>query len=388
MPVKSDMATRRSPLLDHECALSKIASKLESGDFRERLSSIELVLVIYQDVPEERTVDQLLKSLEYLAADKKWEVRRASISPLLELRRPGVRNILERLAQDPNRWVRTAAEAGKKKLVRLTNSNEAASFAYEATKGLGGSSAEKIFKTALKVGERHYQEFAADIAHELNTYSAVVQGLLQELALSLGNEVLEGEAAEIFSKIRERSSYLQKLVNDLLVYTRDAQLKYEWQSLKPIVVESVELAFQKARKSLAECSVDKVIRVPGDLRLQVCRDRFERALTNVISNALEAMVDKQGELQLLIDARLDEVGRVQIAVADTGCGMDASQLADAKKRFSSGRRQRGGIGLGLPLAIKILESEHGGQMDIESDPGLGTTVVISMSPERKAQDVL
>lgn len=301
------MATRRLPSLDHEEILLEIDKKLASDEFQERTSSIELILQIYRDVPKERTVDQLTGCLERLAADTKWEVRKASIRPLIELRRPGVRNTLERLAKDPNKWVRRQAEDGKKRLVRITGDNKGANFVYEATKGLGGSSAEKIFKTALEVGEKHYQEFAADIAHELNTYSAVIQGFLRELELSLGDEGLKGETEEIFAKLQERSGYLQKLVDDLVVYTRDVDLTYEWHPLEPILRDAVDIAFQKTSRSLERRSVDTRIYVQDDLSAQVCRDRFERAVTNFVSNALEAMAGEERERKLQIDARLNEV---------------------------------------------------------------------------------
>lgn len=68
--------------------------------------------------------------------------------------------------------------------------------------------------------------------------------------------------------------------------------------------------------------------------------------------------------------------------------MDAAQLENAKKRFGSGRRGQGGIGLGLPLAFKIIEAEHGGQIEMKSRPGIGTTIVIRLALERETKDGL
>ena len=382
------MGTRRSPVLDHTAILTRIDTKLASDDWQERLSSIELILKIYSDVPKEKTVDQLVQRVAILATDKKWEIRKASLGPLLELRRPGVRNTLERLLVDPSKWVRQQTKAAKKKLARITNGDKGTSFAYEATKGLGGSSAEKIFKTALEVGEKHYQEFAADIAHELNTYSAVIQGYLRELEYNLENDELRGETAEVFSKIQEQSGYLQRLVDDLIVYTRDVHLEFEWLLVKPIIEEALDIARKKTSKALQGRSVDIHIQVPADLEAEVCRERFCRALTNLASNALESMADKDDDLRLQVDAEFSELGHLRLSIADTGRGMDPAQLEDAKKRFSSRRRGRGGIGLGLPLAIKIIEAEHNGQLEVTSEPGIGTTIVFFLSPKREEQDEL
>ncbi len=382
------MGIRRSPALDHAKILARIDTRLASDDWQERLSSIDLILEIHSDVPKERTVDQLVHRAERLAADKKWEIRKASLDPLLELRRPGVRNTLERLLTDPSKWVRQKAKTAKRKLARITNGDKGAGFAYEATKSLGGSSAEKIFKTALKVGEKHYQEFAADIAHELNTYSAVTQGHLSELEHNLARDGLRGETAKILLKVQEQSGYLQRLVDDMLVYTRDVQLDFEWLSTRPIIEEALNIAYRKTHEVLSGRSVDIQIQVPEDLKAAVCRERFCRALTNFASNAFEAMADKDDDLRLEVGAELDELGYLRLSIVDTGRGMDAAQLEDAKKRFSSGRRGRGGIGLGLPLAIKIIESEHGGQVEMTSQPGLGTTIVIYLSATREERNEL
>ncbi len=64
--------------------------------------------------------------------------------------------------------------------------------------------------------------------------------------------------------------------------------------------------------------------------------------------------------------------------------MDADQVEQATKRFSSLKRDRGGIGLGLPLAVKIVEREHIGSLEIESAPGEGTSVTIELPLRRDA----
>lgn len=63
--------------------------------------------------------------------------------------------------------------------------------------------------------------------------------------------------------------------------------------------------------------------------------------------------------------------------------MDASGMENARKRFRSLRKDLGGIGLGLPLAIKIIE-RHAGSLNIESELGAGTTIMIEL-PIRQAE---
>jgi signal transduction histidine kinase len=57
-------------------------------------------------------------------------------------------------------------------------------------------------------------------------------------------------------------------------------------------------------------------------------------------------------------------------------------VEDATKRFRSLKRDKGGIGLGLPLAVKIIEQEHDGRLEIESAPDEGTSVTIELPLRR------
>jgi signal transduction histidine kinase len=78
---------------------------------------------------------------------------------------------------------------------------------------------------------------------------------------------------------------------------------------------------------------------------------------------------------------------LEIAVCDRGCGMSEEELALAMQPFrqvnSAIAKRNEGTGLGLPLAARLVQL-HGGQLDIESEPGLGTTARVSFPPSRNA----
>ena len=98
-----------------------------------------------------------------------------------------------------------------------------------------------------------------------------------------------------------------------------------------------------------------------------------QALTNVLLNAVESYRDM--DLVKPIEVSADLQGAlVTITVEDSGCGMSAEVQRDALTLFATSKPN--GTGFGLPLAVKIVESEHGGRLSIESTKGRGTTIRI------------
>lgn len=382
------MATDRVQQHDHDALLQRIEVTLAGDRWEERLSTIDLVQGLLRDLPTERTVEHLIDVLDRLSQDAKWEVRRAVVPVLVEAARPAARSVIERLTGDGNRWVRQAAERARRKLARVTSAAEKhdkrARFAFDTIKDLDGKSREKIYEAALLVGEQHYEELAGDTAHELNTFRTSLEGLLQELEFRLGcGNGASPDVGEILDRIRDRSRYLKTLVNGLLDYSKDADLDFQLHQLQPMITEALELARERARARLADREVEEAVSISAGLEAEVCKDRLMQALVNILSNAFESFAGKEYGARVEVGVQPGGVDTVFITIADTGAGMDAAQVANATKRFRSLKKEQGGIGLGLPLALKIIEREHGGQMDISSTVGVGTTVTIELPVRRE-----
>jgi signal transduction histidine kinase len=383
------MATKRPQQQRHDIVLAKIEKAQASSSWEARLAIIELVDGLLGDLPSERTVERLVAILERLADDSKWEVRRAVVQVLLNAGRPTVRSTIERLAGDDNRWVRKAAEQARRRLCRITTPAEKrdkrAHFAFEAIKDLDGTSAPRIYQAAIRVGEKYYEELAGDTAHELNTYRAAMEGLLQELEVRIeGEHRATPGVSEIFRKIHDRSLYLKALVTGLVEYSRDVELRFELLPLAPILQEALDLAREKANVGPAGPDVETVLTVSHTINVEVCRDRFLQALVNLLSNAFESLAGKNQRGRVAIDVQAIGDESLSMTIADTGTGMDAAQVDSATKRFRSLKKEQGGIGLGLPLAVKIIEQEHSGRLDIESALGVGTSVTLQVPLTREA----
>jgi len=387
------MGTKRLQQHEHAQDLERIDAASSASSWEERLSSTEMVRALLRDLPTEETVEHLVGVLDRLASDQKWEVRKAVIAALVETDHPAARQVIERLTADGNQWVRQAAERAKRKLARVTTPAEKrdkrAQYAFDLIKDLDlrGESPERIYDVAQRIAEQYYEELAGDTAHELNTYRAAMEGLLEELERAvLAGKADEPGTAEIIEKIKERFRYLKILVTGLLAYAKETDLEFLIHPVKPMVAEALGMAKASARDRIGALAASEVLDIPDGLELEVCRPRIVQALTNVLSNGLEAVEDKGAAAVLEVAATTSGADQLILKVRDNGCGMEPTQVDSAKKRFRSLKKDRGGVGLGLPLALKIIEREHGGRLEIESDLGIGTTVTIELPLRREPRE--
>jgi len=112
-----------------------------------------------------------------------------------------------------------------------------------------------------------------------------------------------------------------------------------------------------------------------DLVVDVDRSRFIQALGNVVANAIESY-DTASAKPVDLCASVQDNVRLVISVSDRGYGMSNEAMADARKLYSTSKSH--GTGFGLPLAIKIVEFEHYGAVDIDSKKDVGTTVRLTL----------
>jgi two-component system NtrC family sensor kinase len=129
--------------------------------------------------------------------------------------------------------------------------------------------------------------------------------------------------------------------------------------------------------------VEAVQEIAPDLpRIYADPQQLQQVLVNLSLNAMDAM-PAGGKLTLR--AKQYSPGQMTIAVADTGFGMDAATLAKIFQPFFTAKKWRG-MGLGLPICARIIKS-HGGRIDVESEPGQGTTFTIHLPLNQHSTDL-
>ncbi len=213
------------------------------------------------------------------------------------------------------------------------------------------------------------RRFVGDASHELRTPLTAIRGnaeFLQRIP-NIAPEDREQSIAEIVSQAQRMS----RLVGDLLELARaDAgqRLRKDPVAIAPLVRE----CYAEARYLPGGCMLSLTEPV-AQATVQGDADYLKQLLLILLDNAIK-YTPEGGRVELTTALRDDHV---EIAVADTGCGIDPADLPHVFERFYRADRARaaGGTGLGLSIAGWIV-AEHGGQIRAQSAPGAGSTFTI------------
>jgi signal transduction histidine kinase len=226
----------------------------------------------------------------------------------------------------------------------------------------------------LEMASRHKSQFLANMSHELRTPLNAILGYSELILDSIYGEMPE-EARAVLERLQANGRHLLGLINDVLDLSKieagQLTLSVDDYSLSDVVhgvVSAVEpLAAEKRLAFKAEVAPN----LPtgrGD----------GRRLSHVL------LTDK-GEVAIRASATN---GAFTVAVCDTGPGIAAADQAKIFEEFqqadSSITRKKGGTGLGLSLAKRIIEM-HGGRLWVESEPGKGSTFYFTVPVRVEAQ---
>jgi signal transduction histidine kinase len=207
----------------------------------------------------------------------------------------------------------------------------------------------------------------AGLAHEirnpLNAIGMAVQRLHREFLPSQEDQA--GEYDRFMNVIRGEIKRLSQMVDRFVLFSKPYTLDLKPWPLADIF-DSMSVLFAeevKARSVVLLKEMDP--RIPP---IMVDKEKITQALINVVTNSLHAM---EGGGYLTVKAFPDRKGWVGVSVSDTGKGISQEEIEKVFDYAYTTREK--GLGLGLPIARKIIE-EHGGRIAIESEVGRGTTV--------------
>jgi two-component system cell cycle sensor histidine kinase PleC len=240
---------------------------------------------------------------------------------------------------------------------------------------------------AAELANRSKSEFLANMSHELRTPLNAIIGFSEVITKQLFGPIGTERYAQYAGDIFDSGTHLLQIINDILDLSKFEAGKLELHestvSLSQVVKGCITLVRDRASEAGISLSTDIDDKVPA---LYADERTLKQVLINLLSNAVK--FTPQGG-SVAIGARLVASGALEIYVRDSGIGMNAAEIAVALQPFgqiaNAATRKQQGTGLGLPLARSLTEL-HGGDLRIESAPNAGTTITVTLPPERVLTD--
>lgn len=221
-----------------------------------------------------------------------------------------------------------------------------------------------------------WQEVARRVAHEVRNALSPIRLAVENLRRT--REKSPGALATALDEetrtILEEVDSLRRLVDTFSEFARLPDATRAPCDLADVARRAV--AFVAPRAETLEVTLDSEL---DGVRLPAVADadQIGRVLKNVLGNALDSLEAKtSGELRVAIGARASE-GHAEIVISDTGIGISPEDLARVFEPYFTTRLERGGTGLGMAIARRIVE-QHGGEILAEGAPGKGATFTLRL----------
>jgi signal transduction histidine kinase len=232
-------------------------------------------------------------------------------------------------------------------------------------------------KDAAEAANRAKSEFLANMSHELRTPLNSVIGFSDVLAEQVFGPLNENQAQYV-TDILDSGQHLLSLVNDILDLAKIEAGSMEINRGPVDANRLVERTIQMFRERAIRRGIRLVGRIDEELgHIDADERRLKQLLYNLLSNALK-FTPEGGEVRVEV---LRQGEAVELRVADTGVGIAADQLEKIFESFyqvnSTLTKDAQGTGLGLAVVRQIAEL-HGGTVRAESEPGEGSTFIVSL----------
>jgi C4-dicarboxylate-specific signal transduction histidine kinase len=220
-------------------------------------------------------------------------------------------------------------------------------------------------------------QMATGIAHEIGNPLASLSSVAQYLGRKLGTHEQKENLLLIEYQVHRISSILKRMLS----LSRPATSEYKWTDINEMVDNTLSLInFDKRARSV---KIENIAS-PNLPTVWLNPQNFEQVLLNILINALDAMNAKPGQSERILRiTRESKNGMIEIRISDTGVGMNPEVCRRAFESFFTTKEIGKGTGLGLFISYNLL-TEVDGTIELESDPGRGTTVIIRLpgSPKK------
>jgi len=227
-------------------------------------------------------------------------------------------------------------------------------------------------------------ELATGFAHQIDNPLGVIslgcqlclrdikEDFTQENLTEKGKKALEA-MEDRMNKVIDTAHRAADLVQRIRGYAKPADRDFEQVDLNPVMEDALSLA----QYQITHGGINVNRNIPQDLpKIKGIGVQLEQVFLNMILNACEAMAGKKGELTISAKVGKDDPHRVEVILADNGCGIPKENLKKLYDLFYTTKGSKG-TGVGLSMAYRIVK-DHNGNIDIESEVGKGTRFTVSL----------
>jgi len=220
-----------------------------------------------------------------------------------------------------------------------------------------------------------FNRLVSGLAHEIKNPLSTINLNLDLLSEGLKQPTVEDRRRLLtrLLSVREETRRVQRILADFLQVTGKHELTLRRTDLRTLVDELADFLEPQAQASRV---IMRTALPDGPVCCNIDVNLLKQAILNLMINAVEAL-DPAGELLVKVSADSD---RATVEVMDTGPGIDADTMEKIFTPYFS--TKKGGSGLGLPACRRIIR-EHGGRLEVTSEPGKGTRFVISLPLARE-----
>ena len=234
------------------------------------------------------------------------------------------------------------------------------------------------FMEALKIRE----DFVASVSHELRTPLTSINGYV---SIMLEEDDLPEVSSRHLRVVARNADRLHRLVNDLLHTAQSDRGPLEMVRSPTDVTELVRGSVQAAASFAKNEGIEVTLEAPSYLRLDVDGQRFAQMTDNLLSNAVK-YTPPGGQVSVSLWVQGDQV---VLSVADTGIGIPETDRERLFTRFframNAAEINIQGIGLGLSIVKQVVDG-HDGQIDVESQQGVGTVFRVRLPVRARELD--
>jgi PAS domain S-box-containing protein len=217
---------------------------------------------------------------------------------------------------------------------------------------------------------------AAGVAHEVNTPLAVISTYAQMLAKQVSGD---DQKSKLLEKIAKQTFRASEIVNSLLNFSRTSPTEFVDVDVNRVIRETMTLLEHQLQKASVEVQLSLDASLPP---VKGNSGKLQQVFLNLFLNARDAM-ENGG---ILAVKTWEHNGTAHLDVADTGQGIAPENLARIYDPFFTTKAAKKGTGLGLSVTYGIIR-EHGGAIEVESEPGSGTRFHVELPLVRKPAHV-